>query len=254
MAADATPSDTGVVRVAGVAQARRRSARRRRGFAAALSVVGGHALILFAFISGHVDPPLTLAPETIPVEMVGAPPAPDVAAPPTPAPPSPVQPPPPKALARRTPTRPDVKPLPAGEGKAADEGVQLSDAQVASAATAGAGGAGGACDMARRLQTALRKDPMIQAAVADAHRAQAGKALFVWNGDWIRSRGQDGNGLAAVREAIMWEVAFAPQACRAEPVHGLILVSLNDAPGAARLVLGSDEWRWSDLLHPRPGG
>ncbi len=110
--------------------------------------------------------------------------------------------------------------------------------------------------MARRLQSALRKARLVQAAVADAGRADGagGKALYVWNGDWIQSRGQDGNGLAAVREAIMWEVAFAPEACRAEPVHGLVLFSLNDGPGSARLVVGSGVWRWSDLLRPRAGG
>ena len=106
--------------------------------------------------------------------------------------------------------------------------------------------------MARRLQAALRKDARVQAAVAEAGRVP-GEALFVWNGDWIRSRGQDGAGLAAVREAILWEVAFAPAACRAEPVHGLVLVSMADVPGAARLVLGAADWRWSDLLHPRRG-
>jgi hypothetical protein len=109
--------------------------------------------------------------------------------------------------------------------------------------------------MVRRLQAALRKDPQVQAAVADARAAGAGgKALFVWNGDWIRSNGQDGAGLAAVREAIMWEVGFAPEACRTEPVHGLVMISLNDGPGAPRLVVGAGAWRWTDLLRPRPGG
>jgi hypothetical protein len=110
--------------------------------------------------------------------------------------------------------------------------------------------------MARRVQAALRKDPRVQAAVADAHRAAGptSKALFLWNGDWIRSRGQEGEGLAAVREAIMWEVAFAPEACRAEPVHGLVLFSMNDGPGSAGLVVGSGNWHWSDMLRPRAGG
>ena len=107
--------------------------------------------------------------------------------------------------------------------------------------------------MIRRLQAALRKDALVQAAVADARAAGSGKALLVWNGDWIRSNGQDGAGLAAVREAIMWEVGFAPEACRAEPVHGLVLISLTDGPGAARLVVGAGDWRWSDLLRPRRG-
>ena len=106
--------------------------------------------------------------------------------------------------------------------------------------------------MAGRLQAALRKDTLVQAAAAQA--ASGGKAMLVWNGDWVRSHGQDGAGLAAVREVIMWEVAFAPKACRGEGVHGLVLLSMNDAPGAARLVVGSGQWHWSDLLaHPSNG-
>jgi hypothetical protein len=77
---------------------------------------------------------------------------------------------------------------------------------------------------------------------------------MVWDGDWVRNRGEDGKGLAAVREAIAWEVAFAPQACRAEPVHGLILLSMGQTQGATRLALGQDEWRWADLLKPGRAG
>jgi hypothetical protein len=68
---------------------------------------------------------------------------------------------------------------------------------------------------------------------------------MVWNGDWVQGRGEDGKGLAAVREAILWEVGFAPAACRAQPVHGLVLLSMN---GATRLAVGAGDWRWSDLL------
>ena len=126
----------------------------------------------------------------------------------------------------------------------------MSDAELASAGTAGSGtgSGGGECNMTRRLQTALRKDRLVQAAVAEAHR---GKAIRVWNGDWVRHGDQEGHGLAAVREAILWEVAFAPKACRAEPVRGLIMISLNDSPGAAKLVVGQAAWRWSDLLRSR---
>ena len=79
--------------------------------------------------------------------------------------------------------------------------------------------------MIRRLQTALRKDRLVQDAVAQAHQ---GKAIRVWNGGWVRHGEQEGAGLAAVREAIMWEVGFAPEACRKEAVHGPILISLNE--------------------------
>ena len=135
---------------------------------------------------------------------------------------------------------------------------EVSDAQLAGAATAwsggeGSGSGGGDCNMTRRLQSALRKDARVQAAVADALASSrsGGKAIVVWNGDWVRHGGQEGQGMAAVREAILWEVGFAPKACRAEPMHGLVLISLNDTPGSARLVVGSDQWRWSDILFRR---
>lgn len=80
--------------------------------------------------------------------------------------------------------------------------------------------------------------------MADANRV--GKAILLWNGDWVQSGGQEGRGLSAVREAIMWEVAFAPEACRNKREHGLILLSLAD--GRTRFALGAADWRWSDLL------
>jgi hypothetical protein len=128
----------------------------------------------------------------------------------------------------------------------------MSDSQLAGATGAGegtgsgggGGGGGGGCNTARIVQQALRKDPLVRTAVEDAHRT--GKAVMLWNGDWVRSGAQDGKGLSAVREAIMWEVAFAPEACRNQRMHGLVLLSLAD--GNTRFAIGSGEWRWADLL------
>jgi hypothetical protein len=74
---------------------------------------------------------------------------------------------------------------------------------------------------------------------------------MMWNGDWVRSGGQDGKGLSAVREAIMWEVAFAPESCRNERMRKPVLLSLAD--GRTRFAIGSGDWRWSDLLGVRRG-
>ena len=129
----------------------------------------------------------------------------------------------------------------------------VSEAELAGAATAGSGDGGGAgrrCDMVRRLQSALRRDPRVQAAAAEVRRSGSG-AILVWNGDWIQSPGEEGKGLAGVRQAIALEVAFAPEACRAQAVHGLVLITMNDAPGSVRLVLGGGVWRWTDLLQLR---
>jgi hypothetical protein len=159
-------------------------------------------------------------------------------------------PPPEKSIARRTPapTIDDFLPVaPAAKTSATQSQGELTDNDLAGASTSGSGaGGGGECNMARRIETALRKDNLVQAAVAEA--SGSSKAIMVWNGDWVQSHSEDGKGLAAVREAIVWEIAFAPAACRAQAMHGLMLLSLRDSSGSARLAVGHGEWRWSDLL------
>ncbi|HEY7852120.1 MAG TPA: hypothetical protein VIB82_04040 [Caulobacteraceae bacterium] len=219
-----------------------------------------HVGFLFALLWRPTPAPMPPESRPVAVELVPAPqpePKPAPPAPPAaakPAPPRPAK--PARPLARQSHVRLSRTPAPAriytaaaaaDEGPAADSGDGVSEVQLAGAASADSGPAGGACDMARRLQSALRKDPLVRAAVAGS----PGRALMVWNGDWVKHGAEDGKGLAAVREAIMWEVAFAPKPCRSEAVHGLILLSLNSGPGATRLALGQGEWRWSDLLASR---
>lgn len=229
--------------------------------------VAGHLLVLLALVSGRADPPQApFDPEPIPVALVQLPPPAPVRAPPTPTPPAPEPPAPAKPaprqdIARKTPLPPppDVTPRPAGKAftKADDPdakptavaGLELSDGQFAGASSTGSGPPGGECDVARRLQHALRHNPRVQAAVA---RSQVtGRARMVWNGDWLRDPGQEGEGLAVIREAIMMEVLSTPAACRAERQRGLVLISLNDT--APRVAIGAGEWRWGELLIPRTG-
>jgi len=131
--------------------------------------------------------------------------------------------------------------------RTADTSDILSESQLAGAARAGEGGGGGVCDLGRAVQQALRRDRLVQSAVADANRQ--GAAILLWNGDWVRSGGEEGKGLSAAREAVTWEVAFAPQTCRSQRMHGLVLLTLAD--GQTRFAIGSSEWRWSDLLGVR---
>ena len=208
-----------------------------------------------------VTPPPVVKPPAPPAEPDPTPPAPLKPAPTKPAlaKPSPAKAAPRRALARPTLAPPDIPPRAAGPAEGRGEAMTgPGEAELASAATAGSGGGGsggGDCNMTRRLQAALRRDPQVQAVVADAHRASgATRPLWIWNGGWIRSQGQDGAGLASLREVIQWEVGFAPPACRKEAVHGLVLITLADGPGAGRLVLGGGTWRWSDLLGLRRGG
>jgi hypothetical protein len=124
----------------------------------------------------------------------------------------------------------------------------LSEVQLASIANAGEQGLGKfGCDTAGLVQQALRRDKLVRKAVEDAGRL--GKAVMLWNGDWVQTGGQEGKGLSAVREAVMWEVAFAPENCRNQRMHGAVLLSLAD--GDTRFAIGSNDWRWSDLLGVR---
>jgi hypothetical protein len=127
----------------------------------------------------------------------------------------------------------------------ADTSDLLSESQIAGAARADeGGGGGGGCDMARAVQQVLRREPRVRSAVAEADRL--GKSSMLWNGDWVRTGGQEGKGLAVVRQAIIWEVGFAPEACRNARMRGMVLLSLAD--GSTRFAIGAGEWRWSDLL------
>lgn len=226
-----------------------RAERRRRRLLGAAPSVAGHLLILAIFLL--LQSPLPAATvEDAPMVVSLAP-----GDKPAPVPQTPAEAPKPKAappkrhdLARRVAVRPPPEAVDAGKDKATPQpGAELSQAELAGAVSADSGGGGGSCDLARQLQGALRRDPLVQAAVA----GEAGKAIMVWNGDWVRSGGEDGKGMAAVREAMIWEIAFAPESCRTRPVHGLILLSMNTAPGAPRLAVGAGEWRWSDLLQNR---
>jgi hypothetical protein len=254
--------------------ARRAEQRRRRAIAVAVSLAA-HLMIPLAFLSAQPEPAFeVLEDPPITVSLAAPPPPPPAPAPPpgpakdddaAPAPPAPPKPTParPALRVRPAPPTPTMAPLvaPLAETPAPVALVTLGDAELAGARTAGAGagqgaGAGGGgqpCDMVRRLQAALRRDPEVRAAVASANVA-GGRAILVWDGDWLRSPGQEGKGLAGVRQAIVMEVAFAPEHCRDDPVQGLVLLSLGDQAGAGRVVLGGGAWRWTDLLGARRRG
>ena len=282
-----TTDDATTVAIRGAARDPRPTARSRRRtwlLAGALSLMAHGVILLPVLLSRAGSPTIPTVPEPRPPVVVtlarpsprpepapgpAADPRPPAGAPaPTPAaPPARARPTPPTPAPR--PTRASVAPPPDIETIAARAPAPpapmatLSDAQLAGATIAGPGGGGGGggggsgggeggCDMVRRLQDALRDDPEVRAAVIRAQgEVGPGKALLVWNGDWIRNPGEDGEGLAGVRQAIAMEVAFAPLACRAQPMQGLVLISFSDAAGGPRLVLGKGAWRWGDMLRGR---
>lgn len=238
--------------------------RRRLAAGGAFSLVA-HLGLLVAIVSLAPGAPVRPLVEPEPIEIALAPPIPPPEPPkppepedkpvPKPAPakaprkavapkPAPARAPPRLRVRQARAPRPDVAPLEVATGPPADG---VSDAELASAATAGSGGSGGGtCDMAAWLQSRLRHDRDVIAALAPL---RGGRAVRLWkNGAWVPHAGQDGAGLAAVREAIIWEVAFAPAECRTRPVRGLVLLTLGDDGRAPRVVLGASAWRWSDLL------
>lgn len=168
---------------------------------------------------------------------------------------------------------PDVEPLPAAPAPPGPPLPLLGAAQIAGAMTVGAGpgggggtgvgggggsggtgsgpgSGGGSCDMVRWVQDAVRDDQAVRRAVIAASQDMDanGRAILVWNGDWLQSRNQSGKGLAGVRQAIALEVAFAPAECKTQRMTGLAVLKLEDRPGGAQLALGKGSWRWSDLL------
>ena len=241
-----------------------RPAKRQSGdrLAAGALSVAAHAAV-FALVLVSVKPKLEMPPPAeipIPVEIVAPPPPPPpkpklsrqrASAPPKTADkPAPGRPASAPIVAHKTPTPPvQVPTLAAGlvkgapsQGTGSADGI--SEGELSGATVAGSGdGTGDGCDMAGRVQAALRKDSLVQAAVA----TRGGRAIRVWNGDWVQTDSEDGHGLSAVREAILWAVGFAPKECRNESVRGLVLFRA----GGARLVLGAGQWRWSDLLIAR---
>jgi hypothetical protein len=234
-------------------QARRALARRSRAIGVATASVAGHLLVGLALFAAWAKPePPAFDPQPITVALVTLPqPAAADPTPPTPAKVAPAA-----AHARPSAVHETPKPAPAAAAVAAVDSSAsanpvpgLSDAALSGASTADSGDGDGGCNMARRLQEDLRRDQLVQTAVAGF----GGRAIMVWNGDWVWIDGEDGKGLTAVRQAMMWDIAFSPKACRAQPMHGLVVIAANGGHGGARLVVGSGDWRWSDLLVPHPG-
>jgi hypothetical protein len=234
----AIQKNPGVPRQSGIAPGRRKT----RFVAGAFTVVV-HLLVFAVLLLPRPSAPRSqLQPTSEPIQVSLV----DTPKPPPPGPPD------------VTMVEPEAAPAPAlphlttrmqAPSAASDTSDLLSASQLAGATAAGegGGGGGGSCDLARAVQQALRRDPMVRAAVEEANRS--GKAVMLWNGDWVRSGGQDGKGLSAAREAVIWEVGFAPEACRHQQMHGLVLLSLAD--GSTRFAIGAGDWRWSDLLGVR---
>lgn len=204
-----------------------------------VSVIGhGLLLLALAVLVRVPEPPIISAPMVVDLVRLH-PPQPNAAQEVAPTSPPP--------LAVRPPKPSDIQP-PAviAVTPTATPGTGLTEGEIAGAQIAGQGNSppGGVCDMAMRLQTALRQAPLIRAVAGRL----SGKAVRIWDGQWLQTQGEAGNGLAAVRQVIMLEIAFAPPACRFQGMRGLILLSPDPMTDSPRLAIGKDQWTWDDLV------
>jgi hypothetical protein len=232
--------------------------RNGRAIGVAAFSIAGHLAVGLTLLAAVATPKQAYDPQPVTVALVDLPaltPAPlppqlahtaDASTAPTKTEPAPTA----HVQARLAPPTPTIEAiLRADKAQVSNADPGLSEAALAGAATADSGDGGGGCNMARRLEDDLKRDQLVQTAVASF----SGKAMMVWDGDWVWIDGEDGKGLTAVRQAMMWDIAFAPKPCRAQTMHGLVVINANPAHGAARLVVGGATWRWSDLLVPHPG-
>ena len=238
-----------------VSSARAKGGAGRRGLAIALSM-GVHALILAAVVASIRAPSAVV--RSPPVDLAILPPVTE----PSPEPSAPARRGSARAASRPTPAPAAMTPVavtprhavtsaPATPAAPAGSGfdVALGEGELAGAELAGSGASsGGVCDMGVRLREALRGDPRVAAAVAALAAGGGGRAFRIWNGDWVAQSGEDGLGLATVREAVAWTVGFAPAACREAVRRGLVLIPVGSPSGEVRLAIGAARlWRWSEL-------
>ena len=109
---------------------------------------------------------------------------------------------------------------------------------------------GETCDLAGRVQAALRDDPAVRAALAMLPRdaRSVANAVMLWDGRWIAGTTTSTSyALDRIRAAVIATVAAAPAPCRQEAQTGPVLMLLAGSPDTV-LALGSGRWRWGDVF------
>ncbi len=107
----------------------------------------------------------------------------------------------------------------------------------------------GACDLTAPVEAALRADPAIADAVATIPRdsRSVANAILLWNQDWLAPDEIGSGALPTIRDTIVATIEAATPECRNAVQTGPRFMPLDDA-GATIVVVGSDEWRWQDLV------
>ena len=104
------------------------------------------------------------------------------------------------------------------------------------------------CDMVSGVEARMQADPAVLAALSalplDAR--SVANAVMLWDGAWTLGPSPSA-ALVALDQGLGRALNGAPQGCLDAQVLGPRLVTLRDSRGATLLVIGSGEWRWSQL-------
>lgn len=118
-----------------------------------------------------------------------------------------------------------------------------------------AGAAAGGCSIDGALQALFAAEPTVRAALVAIPRdaRSVANAIQLWDGAWTPPPTPEGEpALAVIRAAIVETVSQAPARCRDEHLQGPRFLIVSQADNMTTvLVLGSGDWRWTDLS-PRP--
>ena len=107
------------------------------------------------------------------------------------------------------------------------------------------------CALTDAVQTALRADPQVHAALAGMPRAarSVAGAVMLWDGRWAAPARLGGDAvLEPLRAAVRARVAAGSLECREARLAGPRLLYVDGEDGSTVLAFGSGDWAWADLL------
>ena len=162
---------------------------------------------------------------------------------------------PPKAAPRPTPIAPpapDTPPSPeppvSDPAPPPDPPTQDLEALAAFQPSSAQGDPQAPCALTQALTQDIQTSPLAQQGLERLPRAarSVANAVQLWDGRW----NADMAGGPLLRGLIEREIAAAPPACAHQANQGPIFLLAARNGATIVLVLGSGEWRWSDLISP----
>lgn len=119
--------------------------------------------------------------------------------------------------------------------------------------TASQPGGGGPCGLTDVIAANLIADQTALAELTAYPPAlrSVSNAIQLWNGEWLRTTAGNEPAMPAVRRVISEAVSEGPEACQKASLQGPRFVFVNPVGKEPTiLVIGSGEWRWTDLTTP----